>query len=181
MYEYAVLARDAYAKCRMNTLAIDNTAWEWPQYYNNILDFLNLTYMPDPILSSQELVQHAGSFQNVELGVSIHIEMQDEQLIIFGNLQLKTRDVHTFYLDHISMSLEFIPNDAGGFSSFIMTEKDLIGNQKDEGTIRNLVAGIVYGLTFGIGVLISAFMVGLREDKRAIHDFIAGTEVVYND
>lgn len=47
--------------------------------------------------------------------------------------------------------------------------------------LRNLVAGIVYGLTAGIGVLISALMVGLREDKRAIHDFIAGTEVVYND
>ncbi|GAA0133968.1 RDD family protein [Paenibacillus sp. YSY-4.3] len=47
--------------------------------------------------------------------------------------------------------------------------------------LRNLVAGIVYGLTFGIGALISALMVGLREDKRAIHDFIAGTEVVYND
>lgn len=39
--------------------------------------------------------------------------------------------------------------------------------------LRNVVAGIVYALTLGIGVIISAFMVAFREDKRSIHDFIA--------
>ncbi len=43
--------------------------------------------------------------------------------------------------------------------------------------MRYLVGGIVYALTLGIGVIISAFMVGMRSDKRAIHDFIAGTYV----
>ncbi|MGG1637861.1 RDD family protein [Paenibacillus sp. FSL K6-3182] len=47
--------------------------------------------------------------------------------------------------------------------------------------LRNVVGGLVYGLTLGIAVIVSAFMVGLREDKRAIHDFIAGTEVVHSD
>ncbi|GGG85503.1 RDD family protein [Paenibacillus radicis (ex Gao et al. 2016)] len=47
--------------------------------------------------------------------------------------------------------------------------------------LRQLVGGLVYGVTFGICAIVSAFMVGLREDKRAIHDFIAGTEVVYAD
>ena len=46
--------------------------------------------------------------------------------------------------------------------------------------MRVLVAGIVYALTLGIGVIVSMFMVGLREDRRAIHDFIAGTEVVWD-
>lgn len=45
--------------------------------------------------------------------------------------------------------------------------------------LRTVVAGLLYGLTFGIGTIVSAFMVGLREDKRAIHDFIAGTKVVH--
>ena len=44
--------------------------------------------------------------------------------------------------------------------------------------MRNFVAGFVYVLTLGIGIIVSAFMVGLREDKRSIHDFIAGTKVV---
>lgn len=44
--------------------------------------------------------------------------------------------------------------------------------------LRNVVAGLVYLLTFGIGFIASILMVALREDKRAIHDFIAGTEVV---
>ncbi|MBM7662910.1 putative RDD family membrane protein YckC [Bacillus mesophilus] len=46
--------------------------------------------------------------------------------------------------------------------------------------MRNFVAGIAYLLTLGIGVIVSAFMVGLREDKRSIHDFIAGTYVTYD-
>lgn len=46
--------------------------------------------------------------------------------------------------------------------------------------LRNIVGGIVYIITLGIGVIVSAFMVGLREDKRSIHDFIAGTYVTYD-
>ncbi|MEK3979276.1 RDD family protein [Psychrobacillus sp. FSL K6-2836] len=45
---------------------------------------------------------------------------------------------------------------------------------------RHLIAGILYAFTFGIGIIVSAFMVGIREDKRAIHDFIAGTYVSFN-
>jgi uncharacterized RDD family membrane protein YckC len=47
--------------------------------------------------------------------------------------------------------------------------------------LRDLVAGLVYALTLGIGIIVSAFMVGLREDKRSLHDFIAGTYVTYNN
>lgn len=46
--------------------------------------------------------------------------------------------------------------------------------------LRNILAGLIYALTLGIGLIISAFMVGTREDRRAIHDFIAGTEVVHD-
>jgi uncharacterized RDD family membrane protein YckC len=40
--------------------------------------------------------------------------------------------------------------------------------------------GVVYGLTFGIAAIISAIMVVVRDDKRAIHDLIAGTYVTSN-
>lgn len=43
--------------------------------------------------------------------------------------------------------------------------------------LRDIVAGIAYILTLGIGLIVSAFMIGAREDKRAIHDFIAQTYV----
>lgn len=45
--------------------------------------------------------------------------------------------------------------------------------------MRNVVSALVYLITFGIGVIVSIFMVALREDKRAIHDFIAGTYVTH--
>jgi uncharacterized RDD family membrane protein YckC len=45
--------------------------------------------------------------------------------------------------------------------------------------LRTIVGALVYVLTLGIGIIVSAFMIGLRNDKRAIHDFIAGTYVTY--
>lgn len=45
--------------------------------------------------------------------------------------------------------------------------------------LRTIVGALVYILTLGIGIIVSAFMIGLRSDKRAIHDFIAGTYVTY--
>ncbi len=46
--------------------------------------------------------------------------------------------------------------------------------------MRVLVAGLIYAVTIGIAAIVSAFMVGLREDKRGLHDLIAGTYVTYN-
>ncbi|MBN9653425.1 RDD family protein [Halobacillus sp. GSS1] len=43
--------------------------------------------------------------------------------------------------------------------------------------LRVIVAGVAYALTLGIGFIVSAIMIGVREDKRAIHDFIAQTYV----
>ncbi|WEG16396.1 RDD family protein [Alkalihalophilus pseudofirmus] len=45
--------------------------------------------------------------------------------------------------------------------------------------LRVLVAGFVYVITLGIAYVVSAFMVGLRKDKRSIHDMIANTYVTY--
>ncbi|MFC6038880.1 RDD family protein [Paenisporosarcina macmurdoensis] len=46
--------------------------------------------------------------------------------------------------------------------------------------MRVVVAGLIYIVTLGIAAIVSGFMVGLREDKRALHDLIAGTYVTYN-
>ena len=46
--------------------------------------------------------------------------------------------------------------------------------------MRVVVATLIYIVTLGIAAVVSAFMVGLRQDKRGIHDLIAGTYVTYN-
>ncbi|WP_211746613.1 RDD family protein [Paenibacillus sp. Marseille-Q4541] len=46
--------------------------------------------------------------------------------------------------------------------------------------LRVIIGNLVYAFTFGIGTIVSVCMVAFREDKRSLHDFIAGTEVVRN-
>lgn len=44
--------------------------------------------------------------------------------------------------------------------------------------LRVLVGRLIHAFTFEIARIVSCFMIALREDKRAIHDFVAGTVVV---
>jgi uncharacterized RDD family membrane protein YckC len=53
-------------------------------------------------------------------------------------------------------------------------ERPHIGNM----LMRNVVWAIMIAVTIGIALIVDLFMVGIREDKRGIHDFIAGTQVV---
>ncbi|PWA10423.1 RDD family protein [Pueribacillus theae] len=46
---------------------------------------------------------------------------------------------------------------------------------------RLIVSGLIYLITFGIALIVSVIVTHLREDKRAIHDLIAGTCVTYVD
>lgn len=47
--------------------------------------------------------------------------------------------------------------------------------------LREVVGKAILGIaTFGLTIIISAFMIGLREDKRGIHDLVAGTYVKRN-
>ncbi|WP_347551850.1 RDD family protein [Pseudalkalibacillus hwajinpoensis] len=44
--------------------------------------------------------------------------------------------------------------------------------------LRIVVSALLYALTVGICFIVSMIMVVVREDRRAIHDFIAGTHVI---
>lgn len=57
------------------------------------------------------------------------------------------------------------------------------GSQVSIGTmLLRVIVGmyLIYGITFGIAAIVSAIMVATREDKRAIHDLVAGTYVTSN-
>ncbi|MFC9654918.1 RDD family protein [Bacillus subtilis] len=45
--------------------------------------------------------------------------------------------------------------------------------------LRVIVAGLVYFITFGLGLIASLILIAVREDKRTLHDLIAGTYVTY--
>jgi hypothetical protein len=93
-----------------------------------------MSYFPDPVVTPSELEKFVGVFQNKEMGLKIQIELQDHELVIFGDQRLKPKESNQFYLDNISMTLEYIANSRGEFSSLLINEKDLVGNRKDEGT-----------------------------------------------
>ncbi|MBW5446525.1 hypothetical protein GE107_10690 [Cohnella sp. CFH 77786] len=133
--EYAEIASIAYSKYGQNTLAIDNTNWEWSLDYGKILEYLSLTYIPDPVLSVQEMERFVGVYGNKEMGLQIQVELKNHELYVFGEHRLKPRSLDKFYLDNISMTFEFLKGDNGNFTSLIISEKDIVGNRNEEGTL----------------------------------------------
>lgn len=135
LHDYSEIAGQVYSKCRINSIAIDNTNWNWNQDYSTIMDFLGHAIYPDPKLSSVELDMFIGLFRNDELGLTIEIQLGNDGLYIFGDQKLKPRDKNKFYLDNISMSLEFLFNDRESSpNEVIIYEKDIVGNRNEIGS-----------------------------------------------
>lgn len=68
------------------------------------------------------------------MNLNINIEIKNDELVIFGNLHLKAKEANKFYLDNINIVVNFISDHSGKFNEIIIEEKDIVGNQKDEGT-----------------------------------------------
>jgi len=134
LQEYASLANQAFSQCPHPSLGVDNTDWNWDVHFNNILGFLGISFVPDPEIDARELERFVGAFRNEELGVCVQVEAKRDGLFIFGDQRLKPRTSNKFYLDTISMTLEFVADRTGRYNAFLVSEKDLVGNRKDEGT-----------------------------------------------
>lgn len=134
LHDYSEIAGQLFSNCKINSTAINNTPWDWNQDYRTIMDFLGYDIYPDPKISLDELEVFVGLFRNDELGLTIHIEMGNDGLYIFGDQKLKPRDKNKFYLDNISMSLEFLFNGKSIPSEVIIYEKDIVGNRNDIGS-----------------------------------------------
>ncbi|WP_274366017.1 hypothetical protein [Paenibacillus thermotolerans] len=135
LQEYAEVARDAYVRCSLRSLSIDNSDWDWTSYHAQILDHFGWSYIPDPIVPVSELVKYVGVYRSDELGFNAHVEIKDGQLIVFGDQRLKVKEPNTFYLDHVSILISFLMDPMGECNHFVVKEKDLVGNHKDQGTM----------------------------------------------
>ncbi|MFC4775448.1 hypothetical protein ACFO9Q_01445 [Paenibacillus sp. GCM10023252] len=132
--DYSKIAGHLFSECRINSIGIDNSNWEWDQDYGTIMSFLGHDICPDPEISLEELEVFIGFFRSDELGLTIQIQMGKDGLYIFGDQKLKPRDKNKFYLDNISMSLEFLFNGESNPFEVLIYEKDIVGNRNDIGS-----------------------------------------------
>jgi len=132
--EYAQIAHTAYIRSEINTIAIDNTEWDWTEYHSRLHDYLRWTYYPDQIIPISELKKYSGLYHSDEINLNLIIEIKDNELIIFGDQRLKPKEQYKFYLDSISIVVSFMPSPSGKFDQLLIEEKDLVGNHKEEGT-----------------------------------------------
>ncbi|TLS52412.1 hypothetical protein FE782_10620 [Paenibacillus antri] len=134
LHEYAEVARSAFVRCDLRSLAIDNTAWDWTSYHTKLLEYFGWSYVPDPIVPEAELAKYAGIYHNEELRITVHVQVRGGQITVFGDQRVRVKVTHAFYMDNVSILIRFIIDPSGECNQFVVEEMDLIGNQKDEGT-----------------------------------------------
>ncbi|OIJ15562.1 hypothetical protein BKP35_00780 [Anaerobacillus arseniciselenatis] len=112
-------------------------------------------------------------------GLIVHLPIVLISLIIFGQREIFSDIV--MFLYGIILPVVWYGYTVGKRIMGIRIVK-FNGEQVGIGTMlmRDLVSRFIYLISFGILVIVSIFMVALREDKRAIHDFIAGTCVTFH-
>ena len=103
-----------------------------------------------------------------------------------GEFSIKWQEGRTWELIY-TLYLTIVPVIWGGYIIGKRILKIKIKRMDNEKlTMKNMILREIVGfyliglVTFGIANVVSAFMIGFREDKRGIHDFIGGTYVGHN-
>lgn len=131
--EYALLAKDIDRTLTIPVETIENSSGDYTRYQSQLLDMFNLIYYPDPVLELSLLEKYAGSYVNNDRGLGISIQCREGHLWIFENKKLKPKNGRQFYVDDMSVLVNFLVDDAK-VTGLLITEKDLYANREDDGT-----------------------------------------------
>jgi hypothetical protein len=131
--DYAALANEVAKEGIIDTLHIENSEKNYNSYEQQILNKYGLINYRDPIVDTNIKREYAGTYFNKEMNLTLIIELVDNNLIIFGNRDLKAKSSSQFYLNDMSVVVTFVKSE-GKITRLLITEKDLYANQKEEGT-----------------------------------------------
>lgn len=133
--EYAEIARSAFERCRLDSLPIDNTSWDWRAFHRLIVEHFHWSYIPDPFVSDSDLIKFSGNYYHAEMNIEVQIKVKDRGLTIFGDYRLHPKESNKFYLDQMSILVHFVDSGSGEIDRLIIEEKDLAGNRNEDGTV----------------------------------------------
>lgn len=137
--EYAVLANEIVSKVAIPTEKIENSAAAYQLYQKQVLEKFNLTYYPDPVVNPAILNKYSGLYHNRVMDLKISVEVIDDCLWIFENKRMKPKSEDQFYLDDMSVLVNFI-KDSTNVTGLLITEKDLYANRNDNGTMFDKIS-----------------------------------------
>ncbi|NMO98196.1 hypothetical protein [Paenibacillus lemnae] len=131
--DYAELANKIVKEVTIETIVIENSKRNYSLYEMQLLNEFDLNFIPDPYVDKIILESYTGLYHNHDLNFNLKVELIEEQLIIFGNRKLKPKSSNQFYLDDMSVTINFI-KEGNVINQVVITEKDLYANRNDNGT-----------------------------------------------
>ncbi|SDE66082.1 hypothetical protein SAMN04488542_101303 [Fontibacillus panacisegetis] len=137
--EYSVLTNEIVSEVAIPTEIIENSTAEYQLYQKQALEKFNLTFFPDPVLNSSILKKYSGLYHNKDMDLKVSVELIDDFLWIFGNKRMKSKSKDQFYLDDMSVLVNFI-EDSTNVTGLLITEKDLYANRNDNGTMFDRIS-----------------------------------------
>ncbi|MCL6605330.1 MAG: hypothetical protein K6T94_20910 [Paenibacillus sp.] len=131
--DYAALANKIVNEVFIEKVIIENSTRNYPLYEQQLMNEFDLRYIPDTDVEISVLEDYTGIYHNQNLNFILNIELKDNHLIIFGDKKLKPKSSNQFYLDDMSVIVNFI-YERNKIIRVIITEKDIYANRDDNGT-----------------------------------------------
>jgi len=129
-HEFVAITDALFEGYKIDKLAIDISAREWEKYNQQVTEFLTLSLVADPKISSDAVKKYIGSYQFSEGGKNYTIRYEEGSLVtnIFMNVDTKLIPENnvTFKAEkwHFELHFEF-NHDTGEATSFTIGGRDV--------------------------------------------------------
>lgn len=137
--DYRRLTDMAVAATRMPTLAVENSAGDWPRYQQLVVDFLDLRPARDLIMTPAQLEPFVGVYHGVDVdgAVACRVWVEGDHLMVDGLPQvwphtpLIPADNHVFAITSLPFTVEFVAGANGTVERLIASGPPLLFGRID--------------------------------------------------
>jgi hypothetical protein len=140
--EFAAITDALFQQYRIDKLMLDVSGGNWESYNHQAVEFLSLSWVPDPLISQAEAEKFVGVYRIRDGGRDHTIQYENGTLVtdIFMNVKTKLipKNVSSFLVEKWHFELLFDQAASGDMTSFTIAGRD-IDYLKAVGTVAEKV------------------------------------------
>jgi hypothetical protein len=118
-----------YEQYRIDKIKLDVTRGDWEDINHKVVDFLSLSWSPDPVIPQAEANRFTGTYQFQDDGRECNIHYENGSLITDAFMNTKTKLIPqsqlTFLAEAWHFEIVLEQTDAGRIASFFISGKDI--------------------------------------------------------
>lgn len=89
--DYQQLTNMLFARLSMRKMAYEDAKHQWMACRQRLCQFLNIRYLPDPVVDPDDMVRYAGRYRDENTRLELRVSVRQQQLVVCDLLWPKSR------------------------------------------------------------------------------------------